>query len=317
MMLKLPLLFVAAPVLHAARTGGLLHPQQSESREVVSLDGFWRFRFDAPAVGLRQQWHLTGLPQPTLSMPVPSSYNDLTQVTEQREHVGLVWYERECFVPSSWQQRRTVLYVGSANHHAVVWLNGRLVGEHTGGHLPFHLQLDAAGGLSFGRANRITIALNNTLTTTTIPPGFVQTNVAGRKIQRLQMDFFHYAGLHRAVMLYSTPPLFLDDILVSCRLEGYTAHLNVFVSALAPSPPTANNQPSPPSPAVGASVLITLRDSDDKPVARGRMPSDPRRGGRLQVENAKLWWPRHMSDCLLYTSPSPRDRQKSRMPSSA
>ena len=84
---------------------------------------------------------------------------------------------------------------------------------------------------------------------------------------------------------------------------GFDGHLNVFVSALAPSPPAANNQPSPPSPAVGASVLITLRDSDDRPVARGRMPSDPRRGGRLQVENAKLWWPRHMSDSpgYLYT----------------
>ena len=27
--------------------------------------------------------------------------------------------------------------------------------------------------------------------------------------------------------------------------------------------------------------------------------------------------PRHIESCLLYTSPSPRDRQKSRMPSSA
>ena len=31
------------------------------------------------------------------------------------------------------------------------------------------------------------------------------------------------------------------------------------------------------------------------------------------------WWGLvdHIKDCLLYTSPSPRDRQKSRMPSSA
>ena len=28
-------------------------------------------------------------------------------------------------------------------------------------------------------------------------------------------------------------------------------------------------------------------------------------------------WPGGFGDCLLYTSPSPRDRQKSRMPSSA
>ena len=33
-----------------------------------------------------------------------------------------------------------------------------------------------------------------------------------------------------------------------------------------------------------------------------------------ELENSKL---RVLKDCLLYTSPSPRDRQKSRMPSSA
>ena len=206
-----------------ARTG-LLHPQASESREVASLDGLWRFRADfrfahylieqskclrllitvefcllCRNAGLREQWQISGVPG-TVAMAVPSSYNDLTQDTMLREHVGIVWYERETFVPSGWSSKRVVLYVGSANHRAVVWLNGRRVGEHEGGHLPFHLQLDPSI-IGFGRSNRLTIALNNTLTMTTIPPGFVQTNAAGRRIQRLQMDFFHYAGLHRQVML--------------------------------------------------------------------------------------------------------------------
>ena len=220
-------------------------------------------------------------------MAVPSSWNDLVANTATREHVGLVWYERECFVPVGWRERRAMLYVGSANHHAVVWLNGKHVGEHEGGHLPFHLPLDPSI-VEFGRPNRLTIALNNTLSTTTIPPGFVQTNVAGRRIQRLQMDFFHYAGLHRQVMLYSTPTSYLDDILVSCRLDGTTAHLNVFVSANSPA------SSADASSAGALSVLITLRDATDRVVARGRMPADPRRGGRLQVPDARLWWPRYM-----------------------
>ena len=46
-------------------------------------------------------------------------------------------------------------------------------------------------------------------------------------------------------------------------------------------------------------------------------------GKALYDENTKLWCngPAYIAelyrDCLLYTSPSPRDRQKSRMPSSA
>ena len=36
-----------------------------------------------------------------------------------------------------------------------------------------------------------------------------------------------------------------------------------------------------------------------------------------KVLHSGFYWPTLFKDCLLYTSPSPRDRQKSRMPSSA
>ena len=36
-----------------------------------------------------------------------------------------------------------------------------------------------------------------------------------------------------------------------------------------------------------------------------------------QLPNLKVWDSSYVLSCLLYTSPSPRDRQKSRMPSSA
>ena len=39
--------------------------------------------------------------------------------------------------------------------------------------------------------------------------------------------------------------------------------------------------------------------------------------GSLTVGVASLTLQARLKDCLLYTSPSPRDRQKSRMPSSA
>ena len=228
--------FLWVPI--ASARPGLLHPQTSESREVLSLDGIWRFRVDTHGVGMHEGWAHAGLTS-TVPMAVPSSYNDLMADTALREHVGLVWYERECFVPVSWREKRVVLYVGSANHHAVAWLNGKRVGEHEGGHLPFHLPLDTPGAVDFGRANRLTIAVNNTLSTTSIPPGFVQTNAAGRRIQRLQMDFFHYAGLHRQVLLYTTPLAYLDDLLVSCRLE-YVLTLTMTLTLTLTSNPNPN-----------------------------------------------------------------------------
>ena len=118
--LRSALLLIFLPLV-SSRTG-LLHPQTSESREVQSLDGLWRFNVDVHAAGLREGWHMSGLPHGSVPMAVPSSYNDLLENTQLREHVGLVWYERECFVPLTWRDRRVVLFVGSANHHASVWL---------------------------------------------------------------------------------------------------------------------------------------------------------------------------------------------------
>ena len=264
-------------LLPLARGAGLLLPQESESREVKSLDGLWSFKPD-PGDGAARGWAKAGLPSDHTMMPVPASYNDLTQDQSLRDLVGVVWYERTVFVPLHWATQRVVLYVGSANHHARVWLNGVLVGEHEGGHLPFHLPLDPTL-VAFGRASRLTIAVNNTLHATTIPPGWVQTNVAGRRVQRLQMDFFNYAGIQRQVLLYTTPLTYLDDITVSSRIDQHDAHLNVFVSAVGAS-----------------SVLITLRDAEGALVTRGRMPADMRRGGRLTVSDPALWWPRYMSE---------------------
>ena len=280
------LLLLATPAAEqpARRAATGLHPQDSESREVKELNGLWRFRPDPAGGGLAAEarWQ-EGLPEPVLQMPVPSSYNDITQDRSLRDLLGLVWYERDFFVPLHWLTRRVVLYVGSANYHATVWVNGQPVGEHEGGHLPFHLPLESYI-LNFGRSNRVTIAVNNTLHATTVPPGWIQTNAAGRRLQRLQMDFFNYAGLQRPVLVYTTPQsAYLEDISITTRLDARDAHLNVFVAA-----------------AGSATVLITLRDAQSNVVTRGRMPTDPRRGGRLTVSDPMLWWPRYMSTVAGY-----------------
>ena len=53
-------------------------------------------------------------------MPVPSSFNDITTDRDLQNFVGWVWYDREFFVSSDWQQRRVVLRVDSADYYATV-----------------------------------------------------------------------------------------------------------------------------------------------------------------------------------------------------
>lgn len=43
------------------------------------------------------------------------------------------------------------------------------------------------------------------------PPGFYQ--------QGTQFDFFNYAGIHRSVVLYSTPKIFIDDVSIVTGID--------------------------------------------------------------------------------------------------
>ena len=80
----------------------------------------------------------------------------------------------------------------------VQWVNGVEVVSHSGGHLPFEANI--TGLVQPGAPNRVTVAINNTLTPHTLPPGTLNFKSppnypSGYFTQTLQFDFFNYAGL--------------------------------------------------------------------------------------------------------------------------
>lgn len=55
-------------------------------------------------------------------MPVPSSYNDITQDNTLRDFIGWVWYDKEVYAPKTWKsdQIRVVLRFESAHYNTMV-----------------------------------------------------------------------------------------------------------------------------------------------------------------------------------------------------
>jgi len=49
---------------------------------------------------------------------------------------------------------------------------------------------------------------------TIISVNFVHSYPPGYFVQNYQFDFFNYAGLHRHVLIYTTPLNYIDDITV-------------------------------------------------------------------------------------------------------
>ena len=62
-----------------------------------------------------------------------------SQNSTVRDFVGWAWYDRTFFAPKRWNGSDTEVFLrfGSVHYLARVWLNGAMVTEHVGGHLPF------------------------------------------------------------------------------------------------------------------------------------------------------------------------------------
>ncbi|KAF6203623.1 hypothetical protein GE061_001955 [Apolygus lucorum] len=272
----------------AGALGGILYPRESEFRDLRSLDGIWQFRTEnVSSQGTVNQWYMNRLTEtgPTIPMPVPSSYNDVTLEKSLREYVGSVWYDRNFFVPNSWRQngQRVWLRFGAAHYKAKVWVNGQEVLEHDIGHLPFEAEVTSS--VLFGQENRITVELNNTLTPTTVPQGSVaveQTLDGPKKIQQYTFDFFNYAGIDRPVVLYTTPAVFIDDITAHTDVIDTTGvvYFNMTYNGLGRIKTNVKCQ-------------VTILDAQNKPVGIDMVNDTTGAGfnGMVEIPDAKLWWP--------------------------
>ncbi|MGM7721457.1 beta-glucuronidase [Metabacillus sp. Hm71] len=250
----------------------MLYPIITDTRSIIDLNGIWQFKLDK-GEGLREKWYKNGL-KDTVRMAVPSSYNDIGVTSDIRNHVGLVWYEREFIVPKLFSTERIVLRFGSATHKAKVYVNGKFVVEHEGGFLPFEAEIN--NYLQSGK-NRLTVVVDNVVDETTLPVGFYKEDeVKGvGKVRRNQpnFDFFNYAGLHRPVKIYTTPKIFVQDVTVVTQMDG-TIQFKVDMVG-------------------NAEVTVYVLDESGLKIA-----SASGEEGSLFISDVKLWEPLH---AYLYT----------------
>lgn len=202
----------------------MLYPITNTTRTTICLDGIWRFKLAQGKENLEEMATQPLGKENVYQISVPSSYNDLFEVNAIRNHVGWVWYEKEFDVPNILKAERIVLRFSSVTHEAKVFLNGQPITSHQGGFTPFEVEINeylVAG------ANRLTVAVSNLIDDSTLPVGIVRevTREDGTVEIRndVNFDFFNYAGIHRPVKIYTTPPAYIKDIVVTTELLADTA----------------------------------------------------------------------------------------------
>jgi beta-glucuronidase len=187
----------------------------SETRK-ESLDGTWLFKLDPRAEGESQGWYEAALP--------PDGWHEVTvphtwQISsDTSEYTGVAWYRRSIMVPSLWAEKAVRLEFEAVYHSAVVWLNGRPIGQHLGkGYTAFTLH--ASPALRLGALNHLAVKVDNSFDAHMLP-------------RSRSYDWAPDGGIIRSVSLLITPSIFIERVDVDSQpdLENPRASLDIRVA---------------------------------------------------------------------------------------
>ncbi|MGW8486667.1 glycoside hydrolase family 2 protein [Streptomyces sp. NPDC055886] len=120
-------------------------PQLVRDPDWRDLGGPWQFAYDDADRGRAERWmepHTTAPYTATVTVPYPPE-SKASGIGDSSHH-PVLWYRRIVEVAAPPAGRRLLVHFGAVDHRAEVWLNGRLVGHHEGGHTPFTCDLTDA-----------------------------------------------------------------------------------------------------------------------------------------------------------------------------
>jgi beta-glucuronidase len=135
--------------------GKPLYAEGQDGRRVI--DGPWLLRLDPTDAGLAQRLFAQRTTDGWSATTVPRAWN-AGDDSDASFTGSVAWYRKDFRLPSRERTLRWIVRFESVNFHATVWLNGRRLGEHLGGYLPF--ELDLAGAKPRG-VNRLVVRVDN------------------------------------------------------------------------------------------------------------------------------------------------------------
>jgi len=137
------------------RNPSVVHPRpQLVRQDWTDLCGRWGFAHDDDDVGLADGWQDSDKPfDRAITVPFPPE-SKLSGIKDTGYH-PVVWYRLEMSTPRPPDGERLLLHFGAVDYHAMVWVDGELVGTHEGGHTPFTCDITHA----LGAANRHSVVV--------------------------------------------------------------------------------------------------------------------------------------------------------------
>lgn len=150
------------------------------SRKIIWLNGPWEFQIEKTS-----RWHRFMIPMPWNVIPGMEHFD------------GAGYFRRVFSIPDGWSKGCVFLNFRGVNYHAEVSIDGRKVGEHSGGYTPF--SFDVTDRVCDSSEKEIEVTVDNRLSQHTVP------SVVG---------WNNDGGIFREVYLETRNPIHIEDVYV-------------------------------------------------------------------------------------------------------
>ncbi|SEN60216.1 glycoside hydrolase family 2 protein [Paenibacillus sp. OV219] len=191
----------------------------------LNLNGEWEFAFDDAESGERDGWHEGNLEFPA-RIVVPFCYqSELSGIADTAFH-DTVWYRRSFTLPADYFGKRIVLHFGAVDYECRVWVNGKFVLAHEGGHTPF--KADVTEALQDGE-NVVVVKAVDYSKDVTLPRGkqFWEEKSAG-------IFYTRTTGIWQSVWLEPVAEVHIGRVRLTPDIDHNQLKLQAFVAGLQP-----------------------------------------------------------------------------------
>ncbi len=240
---------------------------QFEREHWLNLNGTWEFEFDDGNRGLGEDWAAPGRAF-SRHITVPFCFESTKSGIADTSFHPWVWYRRSVTIPAEWKGRRVALHFGAVDYRAMVWMNGRLVGRHEGGNVPF--QFDVTDVLKPG-ANILTVRAEDPPTDRYIPRGKQYWELKSASI-----FYTRTSGIWQTVWLEAVGDSYLLQVRTTPALDG-----------------TVRFDASIARPAPGLEFVARIRYEGTEVAQSSARAEGPRASAVAIVADPKLWSPAH------------------------
>ena len=232
-MLLLVLLSACATLAYCATIPRPEYPTpQFQRSEWLNLNGTWEFaESDEP----NDNVYLTDNAYPD-KIVVPFCRESKLSGLGRKGFVKNVWYRRTFDLPQTWKSPRTLIHIGACDWRTRVWLNGALLGTHTGGSTP--VTFEVTKQLKPGRNTVIVHAFDDTAS------GLQATGKQCHSLESVGCMYTRTTGIWQTVWLEGVGQTYIRDfhiepnpansrVLISAEVDGSDAGVHLVATAYA------------------------------------------------------------------------------------